>query len=364
MTAPTAYISQPRLKVGGRAAEGLSGDLLSLLVEETTEGLYRCEARFNNQGPRTGQVSFLYFGRDTIEFGEEFAVELGPESDARQVFLGRISAIEADYLPGGGSQISVLAEDKLQDLRMTRRTRTFEDMSDEDILNQIAGEHSLTPDLSLTGPTHKTVAQVNQSDLAFIRERARAVDAEVWVEGSNLLAKPRKDRAAGNVTLEHGVNLVSFTVRADLSHQVTEVGVSGWDVAAKEAIEETADAGAISEELGSNTGGGAILQEVAGGGAFVERKERVVHMAPLTSEEARTLAQARYRERARRFITGSGLADGNPQLRVGATVNLSSLGSLFDGEYLVVRVRHTYDTTFGYRTEFGVERPGIGPAES
>ena len=42
-------------------------------------------------------------------------------------------------------------------------------MTDEDVLRQIAQEHSLTPDLSLDGPSYRTLAQVNQSDLAFIR---------------------------------------------------------------------------------------------------------------------------------------------------------------------------------------------------
>src|SRR5260370_28473293 len=53
-------------------------------------------------------------------------------------------SIEAEYPQGGGAQVLVLAEDLLQDLRMTRRTRSFEDMSDEDVIRQIAQEHSLT----------------------------------------------------------------------------------------------------------------------------------------------------------------------------------------------------------------------------
>ena len=36
------------------------------------------------------------------------------------------------------------------------------------------------------GPTYKTLAQVNQSDLAFMRERARSIDAELWMDGSKI----------------------------------------------------------------------------------------------------------------------------------------------------------------------------------
>jgi len=67
---------------------------------------------------------------------------------------------------------------------MTRRTRSFADASDADVMRTVAQDHSLTPDIDVSGPTHKVLTQVNQSDLAFLRERARAVDAEVWVEGT------------------------------------------------------------------------------------------------------------------------------------------------------------------------------------
>jgi phage protein D len=354
---PTAYVATPEILIDGQTDDNLAGNVVSVLVEETTEGLYRCEARFSNYGPRASRSGYLYFGRDVLDFGKDFAVRLGPSDRARQIFKGRISALEAEYPYQGGGQILVLAEDRLQALRMTRRTRSFENMSDQDVIQQIANEHSLTPQLNLNGPTHKVLTQVNVSDLAFIRERARSVDAEVWIQDTTLYAKSRTDRNADTLDLEYGVNLMSFTVRADLAYQCTEVGVTGWDVAAKEAIEETAEESAISSELEGDTSGGSILQQ-----AFAPRQERLVHLAPLTGNEARTLAQARYREAARRFITGAGLADGDARIRVGGSLNLSNLGSLFDGKYYVTRVRHTYDLAHGFRTEFDVERPGLGQA--
>jgi phage protein D len=147
-------------------------------------------------------------------------------------------------------------------------------------------------------------------------------------------------------------------VRADLVHQCTELGVAGWDVAAKDAIEETTDERAISAELNEGqSSGGSILQQ-----AFAERKERIVHMTPFANDEARAFAQARYRERARGFLTGAGVADGDARVRVGTTLSIGGLGSLFNGKYYVTRVRHTYDGTYGFRTEFEVERPGLGHA--
>ncbi len=354
----TAYISRPRVRIDGTFNKALNMDVLSVLVEETSEGLYRCEASFNNYGvPKSGPTDYLYFGRDILDFGKTLELWMGEGEQERELFKGRISAIEADFPDGGSGQMLVLAEDRLQDMRMTRRTRTFEDMSDEDIVQKIAQEHSLTAELDMDGPTHKVVAQVNQSDLAFIRERARSVDVEVWVEDTKLFAKARKDRASAvqPIDMAYGVNLLSFSVRADLAHQCTEVSVTSWDVAAKDAIEITADKSEISAEMNDHaTSGSEVLQK-----AFSERKERVVHTVALTSEEAKHIVQARYRERARRFVTGSGMADGDGRVHVGSVLKIAGLGVLFSGNYYVTGVRHTYDGIYGFRTTFTVERPDI-----
>jgi uncharacterized protein len=359
MQIPTAYVSRPRVLVNGHINNALSDDVLSVLIEETIEGLYRCEVRFNNYGvDQSGRGQYLYFGRDILDFGTDFAVHIGAGNQAGQVFRGRISAIEAEYPSDGGGLITVLAEDRLQDLRMSRRTRTFEEVSDEDVIRQIATEHSLTAIVSVSGPTHKVLAQVNQSDLAFMRERARSLGAELWVEDKTLFARSRTDRGDRTVVLTYGRNLLSFSVRADLAHQCTELGITSWDVAAKDGIEEIATENAIHAELGlrrGDTAGSSILQQ-----AFGERKERIVHTVPLTGEEARSIAQARYREQARRFVTGSGIADGDARIRVGCIVYLLGLGRLFNGNYYVVRVRHSYDSLYGFRTTFDVERPGLG----
>src|SRR5947209_2232020 len=138
MPTPTAYISQPKILISGQANDALTTNIESVFVEETIEGLYRCEARFNNFGARQSSLDYLYFGRNVLDFGKDMAIQLGASDQAVQVFTGRITGIEADYPQQGGGQILVLAEDKLQALRMTRRTRSFEDVSDEDVIQQIA----------------------------------------------------------------------------------------------------------------------------------------------------------------------------------------------------------------------------------
>jgi phage protein D len=238
---------------------------------------------------------------------------------------------------------------------MTRRTRTFEQASDRQVFELIAREHALQAEIDLDGPTYPLLAQVNQSDLAFLHQRARLIGAEVWVSGDTLHAQSRLNRDAGTVTLSYGAELLDFRVLADLDGQSTELAVNGWDVARKTGLQHAAGQAAIQDELAGGQSGASLLAD-----AFGLRIERLVHLNPQSQDETEQLAEAQFRARARRFITGCGLCGGDAHLRVGAQVDLQGLGPLFEGFYYVTAVRHKFDDQQGYRTEFWVQRPGLG----
>jgi phage protein D len=315
-------VSRPTITVGGEDNAALAQGLLSLLIVENTNGLYRCEALFGNWGDKEGQTDYLYFERQTLDFGKQFQIKL--EGDV--IFDGKITGMEAHFPEFGTPQLTVLAEDRFQDLRMTRRTRTFADMSDSDVINQIANDHGLSPNVSVTGPTYKVLAQVNQSDLAFLRERARAVDAELWMDGNNLNAKSHSTRNGGTLQLDLKAKLRELSVLADLAHQRTSVSVNGWNVASKEALTYEATDSVVSSELNGDTSGASILNS-----AFGQRKEALAHTVPLSSQEAQAEAEAYFKMSARRFVTGRGVAETSSDLRVGSYVNLQGVGPLFNG---------------------------------
>ena len=163
--------ARPTVLVGEEIVPGLVGGLFGLTIEETVAGLYRCEALFGNWGSKDGGVGFLHFDRAVLDFGKRLRIRL---RDAT-LFDGRITGLEARFPEATPPQLVVLAEDRLQDLRMTRRTRSFADVSDGDLCARIANDHGRTPQVDLSGPTHRVLAQVNQSDLALLRDRARGL---------------------------------------------------------------------------------------------------------------------------------------------------------------------------------------------
>lgn len=347
-------VARPGIAVAGQDKPELAEGLLSLLIVEGISGLYRCDALFGNWGTTRNTIGFLYFDRGLLDFGKPFQVKLGPD----EIFDGRIMGLEAHFPEGRAPEIAVLAEDRLQDLRMTRRTRSFIDVSDADVLAQVATEHGLSPSIDVTGPTYKVLAQINQSDLAFLRERVRAIDAELWMDGSTLYAQSHTRRNGGTLAMTYGRDLREFSVLADLAGQRSSVSVSGWDVASKTGLRYEATDSIITGELNGDSSGASILSSALG-----QRKEALAHTVPLSSQEAQAEAEAYFKMSARRFVTGRGTADASSQLQVGSFVNLQGLGPLFSGKYYLSEVRHLFDGTCGIRTEFTAERPGLGSAQ-
>ncbi|MFQ6027668.1 MAG: phage late control D family protein [Dehalococcoidia bacterium] len=359
LSVPSGIVaSEAAFEIDGRPQPRLSAALVSLVVEENTDGLQHCEARFGNWGSVGANVDYFYFDRTLLEFGKEMSVTMGAGESENEVFRGAISAIEGQFFSGEPPQIAVLAEDGAQDLRVTRRTRTFEDVTDAEVFEQIAGDHGLQSDIDLPGPTHKVVAQLNRSDLAFIRDRTQRLAGEVWVQGNTLHVKSRLSRQGNdNLSLQFNRGLMEFRATADTANQHTKVVVSGWDVQAKDTVSHEATASILSNELGNDQSGASVVSDV-----FGERVDRVARQEPANADEAQFVAEAIFRAQARRFVVGTGVARGDARIRVGRAIDLQGLGPLFAGNYYITEARHIFSRQSGggYITEFVAERAGIG----
>lgn len=360
MTDPLVYPGTPVFEVDGQVRGELALDVVRLEVEEGTDGLKTFSARFRAYGPRTGssQEELLYLDGRVFDFGKPIAVSVGPVQNARTVFRGKVSALEASFEVPREPEVVVFAEDELMDLRMTRRTRTYENMSDAGIAEEVASLHGLGAEVDADGPTYDRVQQWNLSDLAFLRARARLIQAEVWVGDGTLRFQSRTRRSAPDVTLVIESDLLCLSLRADLAHQRTSVRVTGYDASARGAIDEEAGSEAIQAEVSGGRTGPDILQASFGGRVSLRSRE-----VPLTTGEARDWARAEMLRRCRGFVQAVGTTKGTPDLAVGSRITLQRVGAPFEGSgYYATRVRQTYDLVNGYRTYFEAERATVEAA--
>jgi uncharacterized protein len=349
MTIDTEYAAPaPVFEVDGKVIPGLARDVARLRISEDTSGLRHLEAEFQAFGPGAGaDDELLYLDRRIFDFGRALRVSIGVPSQDRVVFIGSLSDISVTYGNGTPPIAGISAEDSLMRLRMTRRCRTYEDMSDGDAIAQVGRDHGLRTQIDLDGPTYDVIHQVNQTDLAFIRERARTVNGEIW---------SRTNRDGRRIRLHQSVDLVGVTARADLAHQRTEVAVSGYDAQDRSSIRESANGSVAQAEVHAGQLGTAVLERTFGSLSTARAAD-----VPLTSEEARSWAKGEMLERARRFVTVSGVTRGTPEMGVGSTLELIGVAPIFDGDgYYVTSFCHRYDNINGFSTAFEAERATIG----
>lgn len=345
----------PVVRIEGADAPTLSAQLLSLVIEEDAAGLYQCKATFGNWGNAGGVPGYLHFDRQQLEFGKRLDVVVG----ATQVFEGRILALGAGFHTLSGPVIRVTADDRLQDLRMTRRTRTYENVSLNDVTRRLAEDHGLQAHVDVDAPTVLRLAQLDQSDLSFLREQCRLNGAEVWTEGAALHVVDRGRRDAGTMTLTYGRELLALDVSADLTSQCTRLTVAGWDVASKQAVNhEASDSNLRTDERHAETGASILAR------AFGARHVRAADVNAASPSEAQQRAESMFRASARRFVAARGVSDGSRALHVGTHVHLDGVGPLFSGEHYIASLRHRFDSVAGFRTEFTAERAWLGDPDS
>lgn len=360
MTEPALTAVSPVFTVDGAVAHDLGRDCLRLEIDEGVEGLRTMLAHFLAVGAgATGPPDkMLHLDGSEIDFGKTVQVSIGPDGAQRTVFDGQVSAIEVIFGDSEPPRVVVLAEDALMKLRMTRRMRSYTNVTDAGIADALAHDHGLKSDTAVDGPRYDVVQQVNQSDLAFLRERARLVQAELWCTGQTLHFASRPNRSGTTLTLAQGSDLLSARLSADLAHQRTEVAITGYDASAEALIDERAGADVINAEItGGRTGPGTLQQAL---GTSITYRVREVS---LTSAEARAWARAEMLRRSRQFVTVRGVTRGSPDMVVGSRLSLRSVGDPFEGGgYYTTRVRHTFDHTAGLRTHFEADRATVNQA--
>lgn len=358
VTSGIAYDPKPVFRVEGKEQPALSNALLTIDIRDDWQGMGRLEARFENWSspPGGGAPGYMFFDGGVISFGKRLEVVLKTTGAARTVFSGRVTALGARFgmEPAVVPEFTLCAEDDLQLLRMTRRTATYQDVTDAEVATRLSRAHNLQVEADAPGPRHKVLVQLSQTDLGFLRERARSIDAQVYCEDGTVKFKSRSARDGGEVSLKRE-DLLHIHLSADLANQVTEVAAHAYDLAAKEDVVQQAQSSLLlSESRGARTGAD-IVQEV-----FGPRIEHLPDTGLLYAEEARSVAQSELLRRGRSFVRCRAETQGVPELRIGTRVNLSGLGPIFSGSYTATEVAHRYDKISGLRTSFSAERPAIG----
>lgn len=282
--------------------------------------------------------------------GTPVEIKLGRGAEGRMLVSGHITALEPNF--SESPVVDVRGFDRMYHLRFGARLRHFNEITDSELAETIAGEVGLSVEAESTATAYEYLLQNNQTNYDFLYERARRIGYEMRVEDKKFVYGPPDETAEPAVTLVLGEELQDFSASLKIPTRGSEVDVRGLDLKAADAISSKAPAANAAASGKKKNGFGYAAEP------FPESAIAVVDEPLENAGEAEVLAAARRDLELRVFVTGEGRTRGQPKLMPGRTIKLKGLGPRFNGNYYVTAATHTLDEE-GYATDFKVRRRKI-----
>src|SRR6185436_8654925 len=122
------YRARPTLRLAGQEDQRLSGLLISMKMQEHEGGMSALELNLSNwASTRDGGAEPAFDAASKLKLGAELQVYAGDETEPREIFGGKVTALEAEFKTGVPPELTVLAEDALQQARLERRSTIYTD---------------------------------------------------------------------------------------------------------------------------------------------------------------------------------------------------------------------------------------------
>jgi uncharacterized protein involved in type VI secretion and phage assembly len=290
-----------------------------------------------------------------INIGSTITIKVTPPGGSPETLIkGEVTGLEAEY-DATSLRTILRGYDLSHRLHRGRNTKTYQNVTDSDIVRQVAGNASLPiGQIDSTSVTYDHVSQANQSDWDFLKSRARESGYEMGMDdGKFYFRQPIQSSSAPQngdyqshtdpLQLVFGDDLIEFRPRVTSAEQVSTVNVRGWDPDQKQAVVGSASAATVAATLQDDP---STLAGTFGGPTFtlVDRPLPQQSMADGAASSAAEIIGGAFAE-------ADGTAIGNPKLKAGSTVSIGVVGDHFEGQYTLSGARHVFGPT-GYRTHF------------
>jgi len=328
---------------GQPAPAKLMQEMTECIVENSLHLPDMCTIRLTDD-------EFKFIDDKLLSEGKPIEVKAGFQGQTPEtIFKGEITGLEFDLAAHATPTLIIRSFNKAHRLHHGRKTKTYQNVKDSDLAQQVAGQVGLQAQVDDTGALYEHVLQYNQTNWEFLSLRALRAGCRLYVDGDKLCFKKVKKDGDSEVMVEWGKNLISFRPHTAATPQVSKVIVRGWDPTKKEPIsaEVTID-NAKSAPAVSMTPGTAAQ---AFGSSELVITDQPVHSV----QEAQNIAQSVADSIAGDYLTADGLCMGDPKLRPNTSVKITNIGSRFSGKYYITATTHIYSPAEGsYKTMFSV----------
>lgn len=305
---------------------------------------------------------------DDLAPGNNIEISLGYHAKNNPVFSGVIVKQALKVRQNGMSVLVIEAKHRCFKLALGRASRSFVDMTDAEIIKEIA-EAGGFPDSSIkvsdTKVKYSEMLQFNATDWDFIVSRAEMNGMLVFNDADQLIIETPDSSRDAALEIVYGINVLEMDIEMDARTQVSEVHSHAWN-ADDQALVDVESSSVAFKEGGSMTG--SELAEALGINNY-----QLFHSGDLQTQELEAWADAVLLKSRMAKIRGTVKIIGEASLKPGQVVKLSGFGKRMNGNAYVTGIRHSYSTSiwetnvqfglepaFFYEQENIIEKPAAG----
>jgi phage protein D len=288
---------------------------------------------------------------ETFKPGKAVEIKFQPPDPSNTftvVMKGEITSLEPAFVDNTITLV-VRAYDKTHRLTRETKYKAWRNVTDSDVVSQLASEAGLTAVVGTTTTVRKAVIQDNVTPIRLLQMLAQRNGFVLQFSNNTLTFKAPSSFTTSAGTVEFGKQLLEFRPRLNLAGQVTQVQAKGWDPTAKQAI-----VGSNSAPSPLSTIGSAGTGSTQSNAAFSAAKQTVVGIRIDAQSDADAIAKATHERINNQHITAEGLCAGDPNIVAGKKLTISKVGTRFSGTYFITSAVHRYRAG-AYHTEFAVE---------
>lgn len=274
-------------------------------------------------------------------------LEVSVPGQEPQLFRGQITAVEYAYNASGAAEVRVRAYDGLHPLRLRQPVRAYVQVTAAELARSLLIDQGIEVVDGATGPVWSQLVQHHQSDLDFLSDVAQRSGHYFRLNGQHLefFTLEGTDPL---IPLRLGASLLEAHLEANSVPCANVINAKGWDPWHAE------------ERQGSVTyvrSGRRIPTELAavnvGGCGEVDLTDETAQ----DDLQIEALAQAELDRRNADAVSFRGVAEGDPRLMPGVTVDVQGVAPAFSGQYVVTAATHTIDQVGGYLCEISTAAP-------
>ncbi len=291
---------------------------------------------------------------DDKRFAEGTDVEIGLGFDGKtaKILSGEVTGLVPRFNRKSGSVLEIRGSSLLHRLTRARKTRSFVNKGDAEIIKDIASDSKLKAIADRLGKPRPFTMQVNQTDYDYLMDLARIHNCRVWTEDKKLFFKSINVKSRPAVSLSWDDDtLLEFNPVLSTASLVTAVEVRGWDSQKSEAVVGTATTSKVKDKIGGRKLGAETVKSKFGEATTVYISDTI-----RDKKTAEDVALDILTRNSMNHIVASGKCLGRSAIQAGSIVNIDNIGRRFSGEYYVRSVRHQYRRVSGYYTYLSLER--------